>query len=166
MAIRGLLMRMGKQDQTHAHSDWAYYGGFQDDDDEEYDYDLMETWYEAYNADDYEWGWDDPSGWSATTDLEWYYMADDDIWLQYDQDGECIEELGYDDFENYYGGKGKGKGRGKGFRRFGKGKRRGKRLQQRQRKRQAQRRFQRKQQRILPEAARTRWQRQRLCYLR
>ena len=76
-AIRGLLMRMGKQDQSNSHGDWAFYGGINEDDDDG-EYDLMEIWYEAYSTEDYEWGWDD-NGWSATTDGEWYYMADDDI---------------------------------------------------------------------------------------
>eukprot|EP00959_Pyramimonas_sp_CCMP1952_P284211 5940807-Pyramimonas_sp.AAC.1 len=117
------MMRMGKQDQSQHHQDWALYV---DPDNGEHD-EYHEIWYEAYDLNDYEWGWAEDEGWSATIDGEWYYMVDDDAWLQYDHDGECIEELTIEDYATYYGGgkgrgRGKGQGGGKGFRRNSKGK--------------------------------------------
>eukprot|EP00959_Pyramimonas_sp_CCMP1952_P318361 6661837-Pyramimonas_sp.AAC.1 len=51
--IRGLLMRLGKQDQSQHHQDWALYtyqNGNERDITEYHD-----IWYEAYDVNEYEW---------------------------------------------------------------------------------------------------------------
>ena len=121
-AIRGLLLRMGKQDQSQHHNDWTLYA---DPDDQGNDSEFYEIWYEAYEIDDYEWGWTDEEGWSATQDGEWYYMVDDDTWLPFVY-GEYMDECTIDGMAVYWGkSKSRSFGRGRGFSR-GKGKERGK----------------------------------------
>eukprot|EP00959_Pyramimonas_sp_CCMP1952_P445566 9328689-Pyramimonas_sp.AAC.1 len=67
-AIRGQLMRLGKQDQSQHHQDWALYT---DQNGHAYDRtEYHEILYEACDATDYEWGWTEDEGWSATLDGE------------------------------------------------------------------------------------------------
>eukprot|EP00959_Pyramimonas_sp_CCMP1952_P304269 6367841-Pyramimonas_sp.AAC.1 len=94
-------MRLGKQDQVGQHNEWAWYGEQGDGADPD---DMVETWYEAYNDEQYEWGYDQDFGWTATADGEWYFQEYDDIWAKYDDSGEMTEyyEAEQDDNDTYY----------------------------------------------------------------